>query len=109
MLKYKPIKSIGAASEAVQEFTNLEEMMSYVYDYYNVIQGSYNLFSREDFIIHGYKGDDSSTGWKNTFGVCIRRCGDELYDEPQCIGICSFNPGEMSLIDMDTIINSMSN
>ena len=84
MIKYRPHR--GTLVEAMmheREFETVDEMYSYISNDWN------GWISPEDLSISENMGKDSRIDWKETRYVCTRRIGNEVYDVPQCIGMCS--------------------
>ena len=47
------------------------------------------LFDLEDIVIGNDVSDDERCGWHDTRYVCVKRMGKDIYDCPQCIGMCA--------------------
>ena len=84
MIKFRPHK--GCLAEAMNKmkiFDSKEDM-------FNTIVINWDGFiSYEDLSISEDYGKDNRIDWKETRYVCTKRIGNETYDVPQCIGICS--------------------
>lgn len=84
MIKFRPHR--GGLAEAMNEmkiFNSKEDM-------FNAIVINWKGFiSYEDLSISEDSGKDNRINWKETRYVCTKRIGDEIYDVPQCIGMCS--------------------
>ncbi len=84
MVKYRPHRGMldDAMSEA-KTFDSLAEMYEYI------ANNSSGLFGIEDLSVTSDLGKDPRIDWKETRYVCIRKYGSEIFDFPQCIGMCS--------------------
>lgn len=84
MVKYRPHRGMldDAMSEA-KTFDSLAEMYEYI------ANNSSGLFSIEDLSVTSDLGKDPRIDWKETRYVCARKFGSEIFDSPQCIGMCS--------------------
>lgn len=84
MIKFRPHR--GGLAESMREmkiFDSKEDM-------FNAIVTNWNGFiSYEDLSVSEDYGKDSRIDWKETRYVCTKRMGNELYNIPQCIGMCS--------------------
>lgn len=88
-VKYRPHRGLLADAMAeAKEFSTIDEMLDYIYIDHKNKYGE--LFSRDDIIINDPIGDDDRIGWKNVRHICVKRYGNEVYDIPQCIGMCSY-------------------
>ena len=89
MVKYRPHK--GSLSESMgkeMEFKSIEEMFIHIVDDWGNWNGE-NVFEIGDLSLSEDKGKDERINWKETRYVCTKRMGEEVYNIPQCIGICS--------------------
>lgn len=89
MIKYRPHK--GLLDEAMKEtksFDTVNEMYEHILSDWNN-QGFGELFAKDDLSIGEDFGADERIGWKETRYICTKRMRDEVYDTPQCIGMCS--------------------
>lgn len=84
MIKFRPHR--GSLAEAMNEmkiFDSKEDM-------FNTIVINWDGFiSYEDLSISEDYGKDNRIDWKETRYVCTKRIGNETYDMPQFIGMCS--------------------
>ncbi len=84
MIKFRPHRD--GLSEAMNEM----EIFDSKEDMFNTIVINWDGFiSYEDLSISEDYGKDNRIDWKETRYVCTKRIGNETYDVPQCIGICS--------------------
>ena len=84
MIKFRPHR--GSLSEAMSEmkiFDSKEDMFNAIVEDWN------GAISYEDLSITENLGEDKRTDWEETRHVCTKRIGNEVYDTPQCIGMCS--------------------
>lgn len=87
MIKYRPhMGTLDDAMKEVKEFSTLDDMYIYIVASW---QGFGQFFSEKDVCVSDSLGSDERVGWKDCRYVCTRRMGEEVYDTPQCIGICS--------------------
>lgn len=96
MIIYRPHK--GALSDALaeaMEFQNEEEMKSYIYQDWKKLYMELGFksapFDIEDIVIDDESSDDTRCGWRDTRYVCVKRMGKDIYNCPQCIGMCVTN------------------
>lgn len=89
MIKYRPHR--GLLEDTMKEarnFNTVNEMCEHIVsDWNNNSVGE--LFSKEDIVIGEDEGKDSRIDWKETRYICVKRMGKEIYEIPQCIGMCS--------------------
>lgn len=84
MIKFRPHRD--GLSEAMNEM----EIFDSKEDMFNTILINWDGFiSYEDLSISEDYGKDNRIDWKETRYVCTKRIGNETYDVPQCIGMCS--------------------
>ncbi len=84
MIKFRPHRD--GLSEAMNEM----EIFDSKEDMFNTIVINWDGFiSYEDLSISEDYGKDNRIDWKETRYVCTKRIGNETYDVPQCIGMCS--------------------
>lgn len=84
MIKYRPHK--GLLTDAMAEmktFNTLDEMFEHI------VQDWYGYLTAEDLSVTDNLGNDKRIDWEETRYVCTRRIGSEMYETPQCIGMCS--------------------
>lgn len=87
MIKYRPHR--GDLSEAMKEekeFNSVEEMFKYIVEDWNK---NLEIFKISDLSLSEDKGKDERIDWKETRYICTKRIGEEAYNTPQCIGMCS--------------------
>lgn len=88
MIKYRPHKGhLDESMELAKTFDTLDQMYDYIVQDWNAIEN--NLFDKSDLSVSNESYKDDRIDWKETRYVCTRRIGDEIYDTPQCIGMCS--------------------
>lgn len=94
MIIYRPHR--GGLAEALaeaKEFQSEEEMKSYIYEDwkkpYMELGFKSAPFDIEDIVIDDESLDDTRCGWRDTRYVCVKRIGKDIYDFPQCIGMCA--------------------
>lgn len=88
MIKYRPHRAhLDEAMELEKSFDSLNQMYDYVVKEWNAVKN--NLFDKSDLSITENLGKDNRIDWKETRYVCTRRIGEDTYDTPQCIGMCS--------------------
>jgi hypothetical protein len=71
-----------------KEFETIDEMYNYVVDSWNCL-GFGILFLKENLSITDDLGKDERINWKETRYVCTDCMGEDSYETPQCIGMCS--------------------
>lgn len=87
MIKYRPHR--GGLSEAMKEekeFNSVEEMFKYIVEDWNK---NLEIFKISDLNLSEDKGKDERIDWKEIRYICTKRIGEEVYNTPQCIGMCS--------------------
>lgn len=90
MIKYRPHRgTLADAMSEEREFNTLDEMYEHIANVWNS-WSIVELFTKEDLIVSDDFGKDSRIDWKETRYVCTKRMGHTVYDDPQCIGMCSF-------------------
>lgn len=88
MIKYRPHRAyLDESMELAKEFDSLDQMYDYIVKEWNAIEN--NLFDKFDLSVSKDSYKDDRIDWKETRYVCTRRMGKDLYDTPQCIGMCS--------------------
>ena len=88
MIKYRPNRStLEEAMANAKEFDNLDKMYDYIIADWN--NSDVKLFDKEDLSVSKDLGADRRIGWKETRYVCVKRMGSQIYEHPQCIGMCS--------------------
>lgn len=90
MIKYRPHR--GQLNTAIKEektFDTIDEMYDYIVSEWNKL-GIRQLFNKDDLVVTEPLGTDDRINWKEFRYVCIKRMRNEIYAEPQCIGMCSF-------------------
>lgn len=84
-IKYRPHR--GTLRESIKEmktFDTVDAMLDYI------VANSDMLFSKGDLSISENYGCDPRIDWKENRHIRTSKYGDMLYQEPQCIGMCSF-------------------
>lgn len=77
------------AMKEVKEFETKQEMFEYIRDEWSK-DWHKPMFDVSDIVMNeDYKINDDRIGWKDTMYVCIKRCGDQEYEHPACIGMCA--------------------
>lgn len=87
MVKYRPHR--GALCDAMAEmkiFDSVEDMFHYIVEDWKPYG---NPFDVGDLTITCDEGKDERINWKEGRYVCTRRMREKVFDEPQCIGMCS--------------------
>lgn len=129
MIIYRPHRgSLADALAEAKEFETEEEMKYYIMrqykDYaqglldmennYIDIDSSKNaryidnpLFDLSDIVIDDETFDDDRCGWHDTRYVCVKRMGNEIYDCPQCIGMCATDYEKLTAEGVNERINNM--
>jgi hypothetical protein len=88
MIIFRPQRgTLVESMRAAEEFGSLAKMKKHIVDEANH-HGKDNL-SIDDIIISETNGRDSRCGWWDSSCVCVKRYGKEIYDSPQCIGVCA--------------------
>ena len=89
MIKFRPnISSFDEAIKFEKIFNTLDEMFEHiVYEWNNFGLGV--LLSKEDLSVTKSLGKDDRVGWKDYRYILTTRIGEELYDVPQCVAMCS--------------------
>lgn len=88
MIKYRPHRAyLDESMELAKEFDSLDQMYDYIVKEWNALEN--NLFDKFDLSVSKESYKDDRIDWKETRYVCTRRMGKDLYDTPQCIGMCS--------------------
>ena len=88
MIKYRPHRAhLDESMELAKEFASLDQMYDYVVKEWNAIEN--NLFDKSDLSVTDNLGKDDRIDWKETRYVCTQRIGNDIYETPQCIGMCS--------------------
>ena len=91
MIIYRPHRGalVDSMAEA-KEFESEEEMKRYIVEESEGIWGK-PAFSVDNISIMENSYVDERIGWKDVRYVCVSRYLDEIYDVPQCIGMCATN------------------
>lgn len=84
---FRPLR--GSLEESMKEleiFTSVDEMFDYI------AKRSLGRFDASDLSVtrNLELAGDVRIGWSEIRYVCTKRYGDEVYDVPQCVGLCSF-------------------
>ena len=88
MILYRPHRgSLADAMAEMQTFESVQEMFEYIIETGKRIWGiaPYDI---EDLSLSEIIGDEERIGWENVKYVLTRRYGRQVYDYPQCIGMC---------------------
>ena len=83
MIRYRP--HIGSLSDSMREaktFVNISDMLKHIEMYW------LGYVDMRDIVISESYGEDRRIGWKSWRYVCTKRYGNEIYENPQCIGMC---------------------
>lgn len=87
MIKYRPHRgTLAEAMEFYQEFNNYDELKEHVVKENFIFDRP--AFDISDIVIGDIIGNDDRIGWKNVRYVCVKRYYGDVYDHPQCIGMC---------------------
>jgi hypothetical protein len=94
MIIYRPHKgSLADALAEAKEFRTEEEMKSYIYEDWKKSHMELGFksapFEIEDIVIDDEISDGNCCGWHDTRYVCVKRMWKDIYDCPQCIGMCA--------------------
>jgi len=94
MIIYRPHRGgLADALAQAKEFQNEEEMKAYIYEDWKKLYMELGFksapFEIKDIVIDGEALDDTHCGWHDTKYVCVKRMGEDIYDCPQCIVMCS--------------------
>lgn len=91
MIKYRPHRgSFDDSMKKSKTFKTIEAMYDHiVYDWNSA--GFGQLMTMSDLSISNPIGDDKRCGWKNVRYVCTKRIGRDVYETPQCVGMCSID------------------
>jgi len=87
LIFYRPHR--GSLTESLQEleiFTSVDEMFDFIIEN----QPFDDAFDKSDLSVGEDIGPDERIGWSETRYVLTKRCCGNIYDTPQCIGMCSF-------------------
>ena len=91
MIIFRPHR--GGFEESMSEakvFSTELNMKKYIVDKWNYTFKGRSPFDLEDIVIPKQpEAYDDRNGWKDTRYVCVKRMFDEVYDHPQCIGMCA--------------------
>ena len=88
MIYYRPHKgTLADAMAQMQTFDTIDEMFDFIVKDWSVYG---DVFTKEDLSVGEDEGKDDRIDWKETRYVCTSRMRNEVYDVPQCIGMCSF-------------------
>ena len=88
MIYYRPHKgTLADAMAQMQIFNTIDEMLDFIVKDWNVYG---DVFTKKDLSVGENEGKDDRIDWKETRYVCTKRMRNEIYDVPQCIGMCSF-------------------
>ena len=88
---YRPHR--GSFADAMAEakvFDTVDEMKEHIAASWEI--DGVRLFDEEDVVINDnpeWTLKDARNGWQDTKYVCVKRIGSEIYEIPQCIGMCA--------------------
>lgn len=88
MVIYRPHR--GSFKDAMGEakvFATVEDMKEYVAASWEI--DGVRMFEENDIVIGEESMNDTRNGWVDTRYVCVNRIGSEVYEIPQCIGMCA--------------------
>lgn len=72
----------------------MESVINRAIEHANSVYGE-EPFNTEDVVIDDNTFDIPHIGWLGTYMVRVKRCGNEVYDTPQCIGyVRELSPNE---------------
>lgn len=87
MIKYRPNRgTLRDSMEEEKEFASIDEMFEHIILCWN---NHGTLFTKDNLSISNNIGKDHRIEWKETRYICTNRMGNEIYQTPQCIGMCS--------------------
>lgn len=91
MVIYRPHRYLLAEAMAeAREFETLDEMKTYVADWWAEANDGIRMFEPEDVVLSGNVRADHRIGWRDVRNVCVRRFGGEDHSAcPMAIGFCS--------------------
>ena len=83
MIKYRPHRgSLEDAMREALEFADIADMLKHIEEQWD------GAIETKDIVISESHGKDERIGWESSRYICAKKCGDEVYDIPQCIGFC---------------------
>lgn len=80
-------KLADSMNEAIR-FKDEDEMKRYIVELYRRPNGM-KTFNVEDIVLDDKVFNDQRIGWEDSRYVCIKKFGRDIYDIPQCIGMCA--------------------
>jgi hypothetical protein len=85
---FRPHKhTLDEAMKEAREFDSVDEMKQFIVEYYSHKGPS---FSVDDLIINDESEiENDKNGWKDEKYVCTKRWKEEVYETPQCVGMCA--------------------
>lgn len=84
-IKYRPHRgSLKDSFKEMRTFDTVDAMLDYI------VSNSDMFFAKENLSISENYGRDPRIDWKENRHIRTSKYGDMLYQEPQCIGMCSF-------------------
>lgn len=94
MIIFRPHRgTLADALAEVKEFNSVEAMKEYILkdwtDWFAKFGREDKPFQLEDIIIDEQSIDDERCGWHDCRYVCLKRLGKEIYNVPQCVGMCA--------------------
>lgn len=85
MIKYRPHRGgLAESMELYKEFDTVDQMFEHI------VSQWHGFIDKDDLSYSEPMGNDDRIGWKEWRYVLTKRCGDDCYDIPQCIGMCAF-------------------
>ena len=89
MVKYRPHRGrLDDAMKLERSFDSLDSMYEFIVSEWNGLELG-ELFTKDDLSISEDLGKDDRIDWQECRYVCTKRMRDEIYEHPQCIGMCS--------------------
>ena len=87
MNKYRPQRStLEESLKEAKKFETLDEMYDFIISEWSQFGA---VFSKEDLCVSEDTGKDYRINWKESRYVGVKRIGTQIFEKPQCIGICS--------------------
>ena len=84
MIKYRPHRFLlDESMDEMRIFNTIDEMFEFI------VKDWSGCFDKGDLSISEDFGKDNRIDWKETRHVCTKRVCSEMYEIPQCIGMCS--------------------
>ena len=90
MVIYRPHRELlDEAMAEAKVFDSFEDMKAYIAEQEAEAYGTYKHFDESDIVIKDETVNDTRIGWEDTRYVCVKRFVKEVYEYPQCIGMCA--------------------